>query len=359
MDPKVLYKWLDGINEHSGKVPGTDLVIKLTKNENGLTGNLLGYTFTDCSQVKLAVALGSIIEVRGLAKAAPTGPKILDQYDPLFSNHPGIQSHADYHDYSFLLPEPLKLGGHRLVLDQPKLGPNSDPALSAPAVHLVGPDNKIKHNHVWDHGKSTFDNPYDAQKTGTTQAVQAAFNHHLNSGPKAPPAGPPKLSVVKSEPKPLRKEYRPKLLTTGGPGGFIPKTPPIPNGEAEIKIDANRKEKPALELKPGLGGARKINLPGIKPLGDRPGPDNHLEAAVAPVPAKNPVLKVNKAIAHQPCSICGLPQIKGTTFTGCACYAGLSKSVSVKVTPKTYELSFGDGWDVEAISALDLAFKGS
>lgn len=350
MDPKKLYYWLDGVETFSGEIPGTSLVIQLTKNEKGLTGSVLGHTFKDYPQVNLAVALGAIVDVRGLQKAE-SKPMPLADSDPLFGQHAGIQHHATYHDYSFLLPEPLKLSRHRLILDQPK-GVDTNRAFLAPAVHLVGPDHRIIHNHVWDHGKGSFDGQYQAQATGTTQAVQAAFQHHLGSQPA--PSGPPTLKVVKVEP--LAKEYRPRILTTGGPGGFIPKIPLVPTGEAEVKIDANRKQKPTMELKPTVGGARRINIPGLKPIEERPGPDNHIEAAENP---KRPMLKVSKSLAFQACSVCRSVQIRNGKFTGCSCFSSMAKGVTIKDTPKAYELTFGPEWDQDAILALNLAFKGS
>ncbi len=353
MDPKKIYKWLDGLVDYDGVVPGSHLAINFTKSEKGLTGSVLGYSFKDYPQINLAVALGAIIDVRGLSKSQKAQP--LTETDPLFSSYPNIARHATYHDYSHLLPEALKATNHRLILDQPNGPPGSDPKAFAPAVHLVGSNHKILHNHVYDPTTNSFDGLEQAQKSGIEHAVKAAFHQHVGQVAKEPPPGPPRLTLVKAE-VPLRKEYRPRILTTGGPGGFIPKTPNIQPGESEIKLNPNRKQKPSLELKPSVGGARKINIPGLKPVGEKPGPDNALEAAELP---KRPTqsLKVGKALAHKACPLCGIAQMSGNAFVGCDCYSAMAKSVSVRTEADSYTLTFGDEWDADAVSSLDETFK--
>lgn len=358
MDPKSVYFWLDSVSAYEGLVPSTNMVIQLTKTEKGFSGSLLGHTFQDYSPVNLAVAIAYVAEWKGLTKSAGAAkPNQLQPGDPFLAKHPNFAHHADYHDYSALLPETLKLTGHRLLLDQPK-GIWDNPKASAPAVHLVSPNHDIVHNHVWDHEKRTFDGQYQAQASGITHAVKAAFEHHV--GPAKPPEQPngpvdnrPEfLRVVKSD---LEKAYRPRILTTGGSGGFIPDDQPLPPGSQQVQtgtVNPNKPIKPSLTLKPVAGGGRKVTLPGMKPFKERPGPDNGLEAAV------NPVLKVSKSTGHRPCGLCGEVQITQGSFVGCVCYREMAKSVTVKSTALGYTLSFGEEWDREAIAALNATFKG-
>lgn len=106
--------------------------------------------------------------------------KKLDQSDPLFENHPGINYHADLWDYSHLLPSHLVETKHRLILDQPK-GVSSNPEVMTPAVHFVGPDNKIIHNHVWGAEKGSYDNKQESAKHGIDPSVAGAFRQHLGA----------------------------------------------------------------------------------------------------------------------------------------------------------------------------------
>lgn len=343
MDPKFVYDWLLEQVTFNGTIPGTDIQANLVKTENGFSGNIAGTPFKDFSAIKTAVSIAFIAGDSGPVKLNKS-IKQLPPDDPIFQidGQKNIHNHANFYDYSHLLPETLKVTGHRLVLDQPV---NENPELNNPAVHLIGPDSKILHNHVYNNG--TYDGEYHAQKTGTSQAVKAAFMNHvgkrtmLNSVPTQEPVQPtpskkPDLKIVKSLGVKFAEAFRKlnKSNPKNPPGGIVPKEQPVqsvPKAPEPPKTPENQ----SIKLAPTPGRARKILLPGQKPPVERPGPDDQNEAAV--MPGKS--LKIGKSQAFIPCELCNKPQIVKDKFVGCLCNKELAKSITIKPTKSGYQLN--------------------
>lgn len=67
-------------------------------------------------------------------------------------------------------------------------------------------------------------------------------------------------------------------------------------------------------------------------------------------------MRVTKSQASAKCPMCQCSQFTGDQFTGCFCTMALAKSVQVRTEPGAYVLSFGKGWDREAIVTLQELF---
>lgn len=111
------------------------------------------------------------------------------------------------------------------------------------------------------------------------------------------------------------------------PVGAIP-----PGGEDKAAADQEKQAK-----------ARKIVLPKIS--------------------AKKPALpniRVSKAEAQRACGLCACSQFNGDRFVGCLCFRALAKSVAVRATPSEgYELTLGQGWDLDGALALNSSLHGN
>lgn len=80
--------------------------------------------------------------------------------------------------------------------------------------------------------------------------------------------------------------------------------------------------------------------------------DEEPKATPQVLPPKRSKLKLTKAEAAQPCRECGSYQFHDGQYIGCFCFADGAPAVKTVQTQDGYTLSFGVGWDPDAVAAL-------
>ena len=72
----------------------------------------------------------------------------------------------------------------------------------------------------------------------------------------------------------------------------------------------------------------------------------------APVKPGLPKIKLSEKEMGKKCGICGKAQTDGEKFVGCSCFKGMASCVKSEKINSGLLLSFGEGWDSEAIVTL-------
>ena len=184
-----------------------------------------------------------------------------------------------------------------------------------------------------------------------TAAGMAPTKPHGATGPAMKPPSPQGgLSGGSSfsMPSTAESQHRAAIMQSA------PKTPvPVAPVQAPTKVDKGEESAAKTEL-PGQQAKPLQQVGAIAPVAPTKQPKQK-----APPKPKLPGLKVAKHELGVACNVCGRVQFLGQKFVGCICLSLLAKSVhATPIATGDVVLTFGSGWDMDALEILIEALHG-